>query len=399
MNGLGRMGVLCVISLALASGTALGAGYRRSDRFEYRKVWFSGKAITAVLLNNGTVVSYFEETRPATEEEKARRIEEFERQWKELEAKAKESQRQVEPFLPRFPFYAIVSEFFNMVSRVGMQIAYALGRRYVLNAPVVTGAGLVFVSGEGVERKVVVDVAETYGPEAWQRMPTGAVQMRASGDGRFVGLETERGGIAVYQLKGDVTFRGRVEGRHPFGFSPSGAYMFVTKENGVFQLYRLPPEGAGERKPVLPEFLAIREVKVEIPKGIAMTDVALLDERLLVLTWKELVVYDWERETMRRFGFNSYGGRSLLVTSKGDVFVAKMDGTLARVDLGEGRAYDMKMNGFDLLKRHRVYFHKLVSLSPDKRWVAALYDPGVIPPGGGLWGNRDCSCGISEWER
>ncbi len=374
--------VLLVISMGLIAETTTAQALW-SGPFEFKRTWSYEKAIRGILLKNGTVVFYFEQTRPATQEEKAKRLEEFERQWKELEAKAKELEKKEELFFPRFPLYAIVSEFFKEAVKSGMQIAYSLGKNHVLNAPVVTKAGFNFIFKEGVQKQILLDLEDAYGPESWQRMPTDAINIRASDNGRFVALETEKGGIALYELEDDtISLMIRMEGTHPFGFSPDSLHMFVTLEKGIFRIYRLPPKRDIDVRLFLPEFLLIKKVELEIPKGTAITDVVLSDRHLLVLTWRELIVYDWQTETIHRLTFNSYGGRSLLLTSDEEAFVAKMDGTLAKVDLKEMRSYDFKMDRFDLLNRHRVYFHKLVSISLDKRFIAALYDPGLIPPEG-----------------
>jgi len=47
------------------------------------------EARRGLLLNNGTLLFYFEESRPATKEEKIKRAQEFNRRWKELEKRAK----------------------------------------------------------------------------------------------------------------------------------------------------------------------------------------------------------------------------------------------------------------------------------------------------------------------
>ncbi len=174
-------------------------------------------------------------------------------------------------------------------------------------------------------------------------MPNDAVNIRASADNRFVGLETEKGGIMLYELKdGAVTFVGRIEGQHPFGFSLDGGHMFVTLEKGLFQIYRLPPKRDKDYRFFLPKFLPLKKVRLEIQKSIAMTDVLLLDRYLVVLTWKELFVYDWDNETIQRFRFNKSDGRSLLASSDQEVFVAKMDRTLAKIDLRDMRSYSLR---------------------------------------------------------
>ncbi len=395
-----RIFLFAIIPLVMMAEVALAQDVSRSDLLEFKRLWFYEKAIKGALLNDGTAVFYFEETRPATEEEKAKRAQEFERKWKELEVRAREFEKKGEevpeeakkaeseihkksPFLPRFPLYAIVSGFFKEIVKSGMEIAYSLGKKHFINAPVVTKAGFMFVSSERIQTEFPVDLEEAYGSESWQRMPNDAVNIRVSADDRLVGIETEKGGIMLYELKDSaVSFVGRIEGTHPFGFSPDGRHMFVTMEKGLFQIYRLPPKRDKDYRFVLPEFLLVKKVRLDIPKRVAMTDVLLLERYLVVLTLKELFVYDWEKESLQRFTFGRFGGRSLLASSDQDVFVAKIDKTLAKVDLRKMRSYEFKMNHFDLPRHHRVYFHKLVSISPDKRFIAALYDPGLIPPKG-----------------
>ncbi len=363
----------------------------------YKPHRFTFSSLQACSFIFSVIVFYFEETRPATEEEKVRRAQEFEKNWKELKLKAKKFEKKSEEiakeaeseiqkksaFLSRFPIYAIISGFLKEILKSGMEIGYSLGKQYFSSAPVVTKAGFRFVSKEGLLKEISVDLAEEYGPEPWQRMPNDAVYLKASADNRFIGLETEKGGIILYELKDEtIYFVARIKGTHPFGFSPDGKHMFVTLGKDHYRIYRLPPKRDKDYRLPLPEFLHVKDISFNIPKGTVIKDVLLLDKYLLVLTWHELLVYDWENDKIHKFKFGGYGGRSLVAVPDQEVFVAKMDMTLAKVDLKEMRVYDFKMDHFQLPRTHGVYFHKLVSVSQDKRFIAALYDPGLIPPKG-----------------
>ncbi len=383
--------LLCAIALVLNANAPVLHG-EHAPLFAHRRIWSDRKATTGALLNDGTVVLYFEETRPPTEEEKARRAEEFDRQWQALQAKAKDlankqderNEKAKSESAPPFVL-AILSAFLRWMTTAALQTAYPIAKNAFVNTPVVTKAGFAFVSPQGTRREMLLDLAQAYGPETWQRMADAGVQIRASQDNRFVALETEKAGLALYALRdATVTLVGRFEGRHPFGFSRDGTRMFVTLDRGVYRVFSLPPKGQPvpyvDYIPFVPG-IPSKLVRIDYGKGVAITDVLLAGRYLLVLTWTELIFYDLEQDTVtRRLSFRRYGGRSLLAGSDDELYVAEMDGTVTKVDLATLQSQELQMERFDLLRNHRVYFHKLVSVSPTKRFLAALYDPRLIPP-------------------
>lgn len=361
-------------------------------------------ATKGILLDNGVIVFYFEETRLPTEEEKIKRTNHFEKEWMELERKSKESipkmEKSVEegskeamkeakkhPILgPLFPFFKIVPKFFSGIVKVGMEIAKTEGKRYFVNQPVVTKAGFIFSYPDGKEEEMLLSLEETYGPEEWMRMPNDAVNIQVSNSGRLLGIETEKGGILLFeydQTTGKYLELGRVEGSHPFGFSADDKYMFVTLEEGLYRIDILPPPDWRDKRYVISPHRPLKEVKIEIEKGIAVTDVILHGDYLLLLTWSKLYVYDVINEKIHReFKIRGYGGKSMILGPSGNVFVAGMDmSTVVRIDTNSWRIYDfVTEDHFALPRKYGVYFHKLASISPDERYVAALYDPGLIPP-------------------
>ncbi len=372
-----------IIPLWMVANVVLAQDISRSDFFEFKRIWFYEKAIRAALLNNGIVVFYFEETRPVTEEEKEKRSQEFERQWRELEKKDKDFANRVIPS-SRTTF---ISEIFKWLLTDVMKNAYPLAENAFVNTPVVTKAGFIFILRDGTQIEVPVDLEKEYGFETWQRMAGLGINIRISADNRFVALEREKGGIMLYVLRnGAVTPLGIFDGMYPFGFSLDGERMFVTLGKGLYRVIYLPSKDGPipyvDYIPFVPGILS-EVVRIDIGKDISITDVLLASKYLVVLTSKEIIFYDLEKNTIvHTLSLNKSGGRSILASSDQEVFVAEMDGTLAKIDLRDMRSYDFKMNHFDLLRDHRVYFHKLVSISPDKRFIAALYDPGLILPEG-----------------
>ncbi len=62
----------------------------------YKPHRFTFSSLQACSFIFSVIVFYFEETRPATEEEKVRRAQEFEKNWKELKLKAKKFEKKSE---------------------------------------------------------------------------------------------------------------------------------------------------------------------------------------------------------------------------------------------------------------------------------------------------------------
>ena len=302
--------------------------------------------LRAALFPDGSIVYYYEKKRPPTEEEKKIREKKFD-------------------------------EF---------KTTYSIGKKHFVNQPVVIDAGFVVEDINGKKQEIPVDLSEIYGEEEWERMPIDAVNIIVSPTGNYFAIITAARGIELFHMKNKepikrITFKGA----HPFGFSYDGEEFYYREYDGKnkFSICKLPKrflsdEGA---KTLLPEILC-KSISVNLDKEDRITDAGITGNYLFVLTMKKLYIFDLEKSKLvKNMRIKGYGGRSLLV-SQDEVYIANVSFELYRINISTFDVEQISPNRFYLEENFGLHFFRLVSISPDKRYIASLFDPGLIKPKG-----------------
>jgi len=355
-------------------------------------------ATRAAIFPDGSIIYYYEKTRPATEEEKRIREKWFEEEWAKLKEKSKKTVPTMEkeaekageeaskeaPIILK-PFFKSLKFFIKEIMKEGLRISYSIGKRHFVNQPVVVNAGFVIEDVNGKKQEVPVDLIEFYGKEEWERIPIDAVNIIISPKGNYFALITTARGIELFHMKNKEPIK-RITfiGRYPFGFSyDSKEFYYREDEGSKFSICKLPDrflsdEGA---KTFLPEILC-KSVNVSLDKGDWITDAGIMGNYLFVLTMKKLYVFDIDKsELIKIIKIKGYGGRSLLVSQDG-VYIANVSFELYRINLPTFDVEQASPNKFYLEENFGLHFFRLVSISPNKRYIASLFDPGLIKPKG-----------------
>jgi len=357
-------------------------------------------ASQVALFPDGSIIYYYEKTRPPTEEEKKIREEKFDAEWARLKEKGEETVPKMEkeaekageevskkaPIVLK-PFFKSLKFFIREIMKEGMKIAYPVGKKRFVNQPVVIKAGFVIEDTDGKKQEIPVDLSEFYGEEEWERMPIDAVNIIVSPTGNYFALITTTRGIELFHMKNKepikrITFKGT----HPFGFSCDGKEFYYREhdEKSKFSICLLPKRFLSDEgvKTVLPEILC-KSIKLNLDKSNGrITDAGITGNYLFVLTFGKLYVFDLEKnELIKIIKIKGYGGRSLLV-SQDEVYIANLRFELYRINLPTFDVEQISPNRFYLEENFGLHFFRLVSISPDKRYIASLFDPGLIKPKG-----------------
>ena len=357
------------------------------------------EAIRASLFPDGTVIYYYEKTRPPKEKEKKIREKKFEDEWAKIKEKSEETipkmEKEVETAGEEVsnkapvnikPFFASLKYFIRGIMNEGMKIAYPLGKKYFINQPVVTKAGFVIEDIDGKRKEIPIDVIEFYGEEEWERIPINAVNILVSPNAKYFALVTATRGIEIYQLKdNELIKRINFLGKYPLGFSYDGKEFYFREysEKSKFSICMLPEGFLSDKgaKTLLPEIIC-KSINVSLDKGDWVTDAGITGNYLFVLTKKKLYVFDLDKnELIKIIKIKGHGGRSLLV-STGEVYIASLSFELYRINLPTFDVEQISPNKFHLEENFGLHFFRLVSISPDKRYIASLFDPGLIKPKG-----------------
>ncbi len=115
----------------------------------------------------------------------------------------------------------------------------------------------------------------------------------------------------------------------------------------------------------------------EIEKGDSIKDVALYGDYLLMLRARKLLVCDIINDRIHKeYNFGGAEGRSLIFEQSSFIIVVAMNmSSFAKIGSKNWSfSYIIKENHFELIRKHWYLFYT------DERYVAALYEPGLIPP-------------------
>ncbi|MFN4132559.1 MAG: hypothetical protein ACK4GE_05730, partial [Caldimicrobium sp.] len=212
----------------------------------------SKQARRAALYPDGKVVYYWERTRPPTPQEKEKRAAWFDAEWEKFRRKAEQegipeiekSTKEIEKMLKEemakqplvvrglTPFFSGVLRGLPAWLRWILEYSRPIARQHLINQPVVVEAGVSIWNPNGKTMVLLpVDVATLYGEESWARFPIDEVHLRVSPDGRYIAIETVEEAIVLFELSSSGLFpKARISGFSPFGWSPDGQYIFMTRK-------------------------------------------------------------------------------------------------------------------------------------------------------------------------
>ena len=353
----------------------------------------------AAIFPDGSIIYYYEQTRPLKEEEKRIREKWFEEEWKKLKEKSKKTIPMMEKEAEKAseeaskkaptilkPFFKSLKFFIREIMKEGMRIGYSIGKKHFVNQPVVIKAGFVIEDIQENKKEIPIELSEFYGEEEWERIPNEAINIIVSPRGDYFALITGARGIEIFHIKDkkEVIKRINFEGFFPYGFSYNGEYFFYQKEEkGNFSICRLPEKFLSDEgaKTFLPEILC-KSIKINLNKDEWITDAGTMGKYFFILTIKKLYVYELEKnELVKTIKIKGYGGRSLLPSSD-ELYIANMGFELYKINLSTLNAEPISPSRFNLEENFGLHFFRLVSISPDKKYIASLFDPGLIKPKG-----------------
>ena len=336
---------------------------------------FTGKR--PVLLGRG-VGYYYEKTRPPTEEEVRKRMEWFDAEWKKLREKEPEFEKAISEGEKKFKeelskkppppalrsFFENAFKLIRLIAKEGIKIAEPLAKDYFTKAPVVTEAGFLIRNYDGTAHSLKIDYRE----EEWKRMPSDGVYPVSDPKGNYLALLTEDkfGYIKVFRVGEEkLEHLFSVEGTTPFSFSPSGLYFaYATMDRSFIVITDM-------------DGRVISKVKVQ--EGGGPISISLTEKSLAIVNWGGVKVVNLDNGVER--GIRLKGGKSVLFSRKGDkLFVSITPGGLY-VYNAETLTLISKSDYFSLTDKNKVLFTYLVSLSPDERFLAGVYDKGLITSG------------------
>ncbi|MEM4368425.1 MAG: hypothetical protein QXO21_05405 [Candidatus Anstonellales archaeon] len=321
---------------------------------------------------------YYEKTRPPTEEEIKKRIEWFDSEWEKLIEKEPEFEKAISSGEKKFKeelskrpppstlknFFEHAFKLIRLIAKEGAEIAKPLARDYFKKAPVVTEAGFLINKPDGIVYSLKIDYKE----EEWKRMPSSGVYPVSDPEGNYLALLTENefGYIKVFSVKEkklEPLFS--VEGSTPFTFSPSGLYFAYATIDRSFIVIT---DNAGN---------VVRKVKV--PEGGGSISISLTEKKLAIVNWEGVKVVNLDNGIEKNIHLK--GGKSVLFNKIGNkLFVTRMPGELYIYDMQTLELIN-KLDYFSLKNKHKVFFTFLVSLSPDERFLAGVYDKGLFMSG------------------
>lgn len=346
-----------------------------------------GQAKKATLLANGSVVYFWERTRPATKEEKDKRSAWLDQEWQKLQQKAKElepkiaeaaekvtqqakEQAEKSPVTrPLVPFFSLGARFPTLVMREGLKLVYPLAKRHFVNQPVVTAAGVSLWHPDGKQELLTTfDLDKFYGEEEWMRLPSDGINLRPSLDGRYLAMQTESG-IILFALR-DKSLEpiGQIHAISPFGFSPSNRFFYATDPKQEHLLVF-----------TLEDLRLTHRLSCGIDRGLLdrannfLMAAALSETHAAIATWLDLGIYRldtgalWQppRKMLQRIG----PPRNLLFSRDGSTLYIAGHRGLTLLDIGTLSIVDQYIRHV----KDGFRFELLASISPDGRYAAALY--------------------------
>ncbi|MBC7188886.1 hypothetical protein H5U35_01545, partial [Candidatus Aerophobetes bacterium] len=276
----------------------------------------------AGLLPDGSVVYFWEKTRPPTEEEKARRGEWFEAQWeafrkqaeeeklpkikKETEEASKEMEKELSKrapltVKPLVPILSATVRGFHLLFLEAMKIGYPLARRHFINQPVVEEAGLrMWNPNEKKETKLLsVDVPSLYGNETWTRTPIDALNLIVSPDGKYIAMET-KDGINLFKFDEGFHPVAQIKAHSPMGWSPDCRLFFVTKETGESaRIIVLRMEDLKELIIFSADFDRVPFKSASVSSKSIIKSVAITNRLLAIALFTDLGIYNLEDGSLR----------------------------------------------------------------------------------------------------
>ena len=349
----------------------------------------------AVLLSEGLIAYYWERTRPATEEEKKRRAEWFDKEWEKLRQKAEqegipeiekgakvmaqklEEEKSKMPIIVR-PMVPIFSAIFRGLSswlHWVVEYTYPIARQHFINQPVVEEAGINIWDPKGKTKKILsVDISSLYGKESWERYPTNGFNLIASPDGRYVVLHTEEDPNAfnLFEIREeDLFFKGQIRGSGPLKWSYDGKYLALSKEKEKL-VYVFSSETLKEVIRCNFDFDR-RALRAGSSQSSWLQDIALGDGRLAIALLTDLGICKLSDGSLnlpdvailRRIGppkSITFGkdGKTLYVASLRGFFVVDTESFTI-------------LNQYLTMPGDGFYFQLLAGVSPDGRYAAVLH--------------------------